>query len=86
MLLPLVALLPLAFGFMAPLALGGLLPKHDMSQVVVALMTIPIAVYSWHVWRGRDNHPVWAWRGALVLAVVAIVALIVSAVAVLVGP
>jgi hypothetical protein len=77
----LIALLPIAFGLILPLALGW--PGKRVSELIVALMVIPISIASWQLWRGRNNQPAWAWRGGLALAAVAIVALIVSAVAVL---
>jgi hypothetical protein len=76
----LIFLLPIAFGLILPLALGG--PSKRVSELVVALMVIPISIASWQLWRGRNNHPAWAWRGGLALAALAVVALIVSAVAV----
>ena len=48
--------------------------------VMLLLMVVPLAIFTWLLWRDRKSHPRWAWRAAMALDAVAVTMLIVAAV------
>jgi hypothetical protein len=76
----LIELLAMAF-IMVALSLNvGPNSDKPARAVVLLLMIVPLAIFTWLLWRGRKGHPAWMWRVAMALDAVAVAMLIGAAV------